>query len=1024
MKKVDRDTWFTRAATFEELLSERFEDAAGRQGDAEVAAERLAAWAKSCASGDWALFDRRLTRDGYSMDRARARFTAARRRATTGPEPWIEDASWIRSALCDSASVADLGSGHLPFEHLFAGLAGQARARLWESVGPGARDLLTPTGCEELNHLLVDRLCELCAAPLYERFVAGGRRYATFVGDMTSGGFERLFDDKPILLRLIAVLTRQWLTTAREFVERLQTDVVAVRGELLGRGVAAQVSAVHGGLSDPHRGGRSVLRIEFADGRRVMYKPKDLRVDAVWHALVQRLNTRAPVELRAPRTFAREHYGWAECIEHAPCPGAEECAEFFRRAGAWLALFHCFAGSDVHQENLIAAGDHPVPVDLETLLQPGAAEAMNGPPHAAAHAAATELIADSVAAVGLLPAYGRTADRSVYPVGGMASDSTARTDVVWADVNSDAMRPVTVPQQTRPATNLPLVAGREVGLDEHLDDLIDGFEEYATFLRSEVAGFGVQSLLDGFAGLRIRKVIRPTQFYTMLLGRLTDDRTMDDGVIWSVQADFVARLADWDDDADPGWALRRAERAALLQLDVPYFQVGSDHCDILGADGVEVRVAAAPGLQRARERLQHLDEDEIAWQTTVVRQTASFVAEANSAHSAGQRLKGDPVADPSAAAMAEANAVAAEIARYATRRGTGAAWIGLSWLPDSDVSQLAVVGDDLYNGTSGIALFLAAHAKTAQQPESADLAMAAIAHLRAQLRSSQAARMARLLGIGGTSGLGSVIYALLTMSRLLGDDDLAADAHLAAGLISDDLIAGDRHLDIVGGSAGAILSLLRLYEESAEQSVLNRAVKCGEHLLSRRPSGAPLVGMSHGAAGFAYAMRSLAYVTGRQEFLEAARGWVAVEHADWTDSEAGEPNPRSQWCHGAVGIGLSRLGMARRGGPDDDSAAEIDMAIQAAARAWPGHVDTLCCGSLGGVELLREAGAVLNRRELTQMASNRLSAILANKLTTGDYRWSGGARRFNVGLFRGLAGVGYTCLREIDGSLPNVLIWT
>jgi lantibiotic modifying enzyme len=26
-------------------------------------------------------------------------------------------------------------------------------------------------------------------------------------------------------------------------------------------------------------------------------------------------------------------------------------------------------------------------------------------------------------------------------------------------------------------------------------------------------------------------------------------------------------------------------------------------------------------------------------------------------------------------------------------------------------------------------------------------------------------------------------------------------------------------------------------------------------------------------------------------------------------------------------------------------------------------------------------------------------------------------------MFRGLAGVGYTLLRRVDGSLPNVLIW-
>ncbi len=42
---------------------------------------------------------------------------------------------------------------------------------------------------------------------------------------------------------------------------------------------------------------------------------------------------------------------------------------------------------------------------------------------------------------------------------------------------------------------------------------------------------------------------------------------------------------------------------------------------------------------------------------------------------------------------------------------------------------------------------------------------------------------------------------------------------------------------------------------------------------------------------------------------------------------------------------------------------------------------------------------------------------------SGDYRWNVGKRQFNLGLFRGLAGVGYTLLRRVDRSLPNVLIW-
>ena len=132
---------------------------------------------------------------------------------------------------------------------------------------------------------------------------------------------------------------------------------------------------IEGDLSDPHNGGHSVLIVRFEDGSRVVYKPKDLRLDVAWHALVERLNRGgAPVELKAVRAIARDGYGWTEFIDHAGCAEADGCKRFFRRAGAWLALFHCFAGSDMHQENMIAAGEHPVPIDLEMILQATAEE--------------------------------------------------------------------------------------------------------------------------------------------------------------------------------------------------------------------------------------------------------------------------------------------------------------------------------------------------------------------------------------------------------------------------------------------------------------------------------------------------------------------------------------------------------------------------------------------------------------------------------------------------------------------------
>ena len=95
-------------------------------------------------------------------------------------------------------------------------------------------------------------------------------------------------------------------------------------------------------------------------------------------------------------------------------PIEEGYKRFFRRAGAWLALFHCFVANDMHQENMIAAGDHPVPIDLETILQSTVEEHEAADPEAQAFDLATEKLANSVMMVGLLPAYGRVARQQSF----------------------------------------------------------------------------------------------------------------------------------------------------------------------------------------------------------------------------------------------------------------------------------------------------------------------------------------------------------------------------------------------------------------------------------------------------------------------------------------------------------------------------------------------------------------------------------------------------------------------------------
>ena len=1064
-----------RAATIDELLSDDFEPLPGQKGDADLAARRLAAWCRSCASGDWSLFSRRLGRDGLEIGQALMRLATVRRKASISPPAWINDAIWIEAALQSPTKsakpIAALDqTTPCAFEQLFTPVAEQAEVLLWSNIDARVFDNLNESARACLRLSLLKQLSDLSAPAIYERFVkarkisgtpsdvanaqqgASTSRYDQFVAAMKAGGFRRLFEDKPVLLRLIASITRQWIDTSREFALRLDVDLATIRRNILHSGADSRLAKIEGDLSDPHNGGYSVQIVSFTDGSRVVYKPKDLQPDVAWYNLLERLNRAdPPVELKAVRAIARDGYGWTEFIGHAGCTDQEGCKRFFQRAGAWLALFHCFAATDMHQENMIASDDHPVPIDLEMILQATAGEHKAPDPEGQAFDAAMETLANSVMMVGLLPAYERSPDNNVFAIGGMTSDWTSKTKLKWNNINSDEMRPAKSKEAGKTNPNLPHIDGRYAKFGDHIDNFVSGFQDYAKFLLRQSRGTKLGGLFDGFVGVPVRRVIRPTRFYYMLLQRLKNHQTMDDGVVWSAQADFIARLADWEKDSDPVWPLQRAERSGLIALNVPHFVSPSDGNEIRVATGFSIRTEANSGIDRARARVQSFDEQEIAWQIEVIRANTNSILRSAWPNATGGQVKLAVHSDVAVAPtkeifIAEADRIAGELSRHAVCRGPGAAWIGLDCLGDAEIFQLVCLGPDLYNGVSGIAVFLAAHAAVTGCRSSGDLALAGISHLRQNLKGRNAARLARSLGVGGGTGLGSIVYALTVMANCFHDHDLLADAHVAAELFTDDLIAADKQLDVIGGSAGAILCMLRLYRESQSEDVLRRATKCGEHLIGQirlGPEGRrswvgqglgpqALNGMSHGAAGFAYALASLSAATGREEFAQAASECIAFENSsydakrhNWPDLRGGgEPSWPCQWCHGAPGIGLARIAMTKRGGMDAKLLAiDIQNAIEGVKRGWPGVVDTLCCGTLGSIEFLCEAGSALGCNDLRDLASRRLMEVLETAASTGDYRWNSGKRQFNLGLFRGLAGVGYTLLRQVDSALPNVIMW-
>ncbi len=397
-----------------------------------------------------------------------------------------------------------------------------------------------------------------------------------------------------------------------------------------------------------------------------------------------------------------------------------------------------------------------------------------------------------------------------------------------------------------------------------------------------------------------------------------------------------------------------------------------------------------------------------------------------------------------------AQRIAAALCRDAIRNGDHCNWLGDSMesLDGRMVSVHRSFGGDLYAGTSGIALFLAEADRFRPDPLFRRTARAAIEH--ALHRADAIAPDLRAGFYTGGTGIG---FAAARIGELF-DDATLVERGLAL-FESASAIDENARLDLLAGVAGIIGPLLVLHAKYRRDWMHERALRAGDVLLGRArtsPQGvswnvldeqwttADLTGYSHGTAGIALALFELAHATGEQRFVAAVEGALQYERACFSPQQQNWPDFRRTsagsassvgyslgWCHGAPGIGLSRLRLYKLAPrPDlfEDAAAALRGTYTPLATLTPTAMFALCHGAAGNAELFLEAGAVFGDSGYTDIAE----AIGRQGIERYDEPrrpWPSGvtAGGQTPGLMLGLAGIGYFYLRLLAyADVPSVLV--
>lgn len=867
----------------------------------------------------------------------------------------------------------------------------------------------------------------LVGATATERF----RFFTACLADPAFG--HDILDRYPALARLVVGTVADWRAFALRFIDHAVCDHAALRENAFGSRDQGPIVAIRA-AGDSHRGGLSSI-VRFRSGARLAYKPRPLAIEQAFRQFVGWLNARHDgPPLATPRILDRGGHGWAEFIAHAPCADAAGVKRFFWRQGGNLALLHLLGAVDLHSENIIARGEEPFPVDLETLFHP----TFTGVPGTNASRRAEHAVATSVMATLLLPMpiSAEPDEAASIDLSGLGDDRARQEPIwqaVWDRAGTDAMR--LVPQRAALPLddNLPVLDGQRMASCDHVDDVVAGLDAIHRTLQDNKAALG--EALACFKGTTSRIVVRPTWRY----GALLED-SFDPAHLRTAAARHAMLHAGLQGDvaACPWLApLIGAELRDLTDGQIPLFQGRVGTRRLQASDGTAVAIdSMSDTWSDCLARVEALGEPDLRLQRWLTRVTLTDTLRARRPHAAAAAVAVDAPRKRGRATTRRPLMVAMEIGdrlvETAFRGKHGACWVSADDAPGGRLVP-TLTGVDLYSGLPGIALALGYLGHVSGKPHYTTTARAAIR----EAVDAAADRAAFNGSVGAFEGTGGLIYALGHLGWIWNDPSLIAAAERLA-VSSVESMSDCRQVDVIAGWAGFALAVLSL-DGMIDRASLRDCAAFAEQKLQtfmawfddgHRDPDVEIdpVSVAHGEAGVGWALVRASEVIGDARVRARGIALLEREFGRWQSAPVADPEDAAHasgetswhassatWCHGPAGVALAALWC---GDTAWRASTILHGLVRTILRAREGRL-SLCHGDLGAWDLVdaaRRTGRVWTPRHRAFEYS--LIARAQKAKPTDDLLYA-----LDVpGLMTGAAGVVYGLLRLTDPDrVPSVL---
>ena len=373
---------------------------------------------------------------------------------------------------------------------------------------------------------------------------------------------------------------------------------------------------------------------------------------------------------------------------------------------------------------------------------------------------------------------------------------------------------------------------------------------------------------------------------------------------------------------------------------------------------------------------------------------------------------------------------------------------------------------NLYSGLSGAVLFLLSFYEINKDKKYLAKALEGLQWIKDKYRQDKELTKTFFTGSLGISYVFYKAYSITSKLELYEEGSNVFNYYLTQ---EDN---PNNSVDLINGISGEIIGLLHIHSFTKNDSLLeiidfkisklisapfpvNSAITWENSIAYQRP----LCGLSHGAAGIGWTFIELGNYFNNKAFywlsdltFRYENSCFDTEKGNWPDYRAPitktdydsfcksflegntdyftKPSFSNAWCHGASGIGLSRVRsfeLTKSQVYLSDLMNALNCTIHRDIKMVSNDSFCLCHGDAGNADLFISAEKVLSELNLSQFTVIIAKRIIESRILKGRniYRIKGKIFSNDASLFRGDVGVGYFFLRlYTSGKTPSILLPT